>query len=85
MEVVNDTGQVGQKLYVNIQLLSVLNYCYRGAYISSRRMSLYSDAKKIYSAAIEAVSPSKLIPRALQFDPDRGLLSVGGGEYALKR
>jgi len=59
--------------------------CYRGAYISSRRMSLYSDAKKMYSAAIEAVSPSKLIARALQFDPDRGLLSVGGGEYALKR
>ena len=48
-------------------------------------MSLDSDARKIYSAAIEAVSPSNLIPRALEFDPDRGLLSVAGTEYALKR
>ena len=72
--VVNGTGLVGQVIH----FICPLN-CYRRNFISSRRrMSLDSDARKIYSAAIEAVSPSNLIPRALEFDPDRGLLSVAG-------
>ena len=48
-------------------------------------MSLDSDAKRIYSAAIEAVSPANLIPRALNLDASTGLLRVGGLQYTLKQ
>lgn len=48
-------------------------------------MSLDSDAKRIYSAAIEAVSPANLIPRALNLDASTRLLCVGGLQYTLKQ
>ena len=60
-------------------------YSYSGAHIITRGMSLDSDAKRIYSAAIEAVSPANLIPRALNSDASTGLLCVGGLQYTLKQ
>ena len=60
-------------------------YSYSGVCITTRRMSLDSDAKKIYSAAIEAVSPANLIPTALNLDASTGLLSAGRLRYTLKQ
>ena len=48
-------------------------------------MSLDSDAKRIYRAAIEAVSPENLIPRALDLDASTRSLSVEGLQYTLKQ
>ncbi len=48
-------------------------------------MSKISHIEAIYSAAIAAVSPVKLVSEALQYDPETKLLTVSDVSYPLNR
>ena len=47
--------------------------------------SFYSDARKIYRAAIGSVLPSSLVRRVLDYDSRSGILSVQGVKYPLNQ
>ena len=47
--------------------------------------AVYSDARKIYRAAIDSVLPSDLVRSVLNYDSRCGVLSVQGVKYPLNR